>query len=161
VQADQSKTIAERRKWYADVYLKSSHWRRTRLAAIERAGRRCKRCRDTPPVLHVHHRSYARLWCELPGDLEVLCEDCHRRAHGVSAQGKSPKARRGGGAKRRAERLRRDGTSVLLAIDERPRSTADVATLAGITPERAIRALHVLLAQGKVRHLEARGVWWE
>ena len=31
--------------------------------------------------LHVHHLTYARVGNEEPGDLRVLCLQCHQKAH--------------------------------------------------------------------------------
>lgn len=144
---------AQNQGWYARTYLQSSHWRQTRLEAIERAHHRCERCRRTPDLFHVHHVSYARLWGELPGDLEVLCADCHNRLHG--------------GRGRRGHRSRQNGlvpkdrVSVTLALDRVPRSTADIAVLSGISEQRAGRALRSLRRQGRVKLLESRGMWLE
>lgn len=70
----------ERLRWYRDVYLLSDHWRETREAALERAGRKCQLC-GYEGRLQVHHRSYERLGAELPTDLTVLCQDCHDTHH--------------------------------------------------------------------------------
>src|SRR5258708_7663004 len=34
-------------------------------------------------MAHVHHRTYSRLFNELPTDLEGLCEYCHEQQHGL------------------------------------------------------------------------------
>lgn len=66
-------------------YLCSDHWKSTRKEAIDCAEGKCERC-DLPRWLaelvydqdvHVHHKSYANLGDEQPGDLEVLCRRCH------------------------------------------------------------------------------------
>lgn len=62
------------------AYLESSEWRKRRNAALKNAGFRCDRCRGKRD-LQVHHRTYERLGAELPADLEVLCENCHREHH--------------------------------------------------------------------------------
>lgn len=142
---------AARREWYRRTYLNSTHWRTERLRAIERAGHRCERCRATPDLFHVHHLSYERLWRELPGDLQVLCEPCRDRLHG----GKRRSARR-----RQPGRLARDRKGVLVVIDRTPRATGDLAALAGITEQRAGRALRDLRRQGAVKYSESRGAWW-
>ena len=63
-------------------YLRSAARRRTREAAIERAGGRCEKCRKTKwsVRLEVHHLTYKRLGKEKPEDLQVLCKDCHSGA---------------------------------------------------------------------------------
>lgn len=64
-------------------YLRSPYWRARRRQAIHAAGHRCHRC-PASARLEVHHRTYLRLGCELPADLEVLCGDCHASAHGAA-----------------------------------------------------------------------------
>jgi hypothetical protein len=64
---------------YSD-YLASDHWAEVRQGALERAGYACQLCNDTND-LQVHHRTYARLGRELPGDLTALCRECHEAFH--------------------------------------------------------------------------------
>lgn len=64
---------------YAD-YIRSAAWRAKRQWALERAGHRCQVCNGTEK-LEVHHRTYANLGAELPGDLIVLDERCHELYH--------------------------------------------------------------------------------
>lgn len=70
------------RKWEGtyEEYLQSPHWRKTRDRALSRAGWKCNRC-PTQRALQVHHKTYERLGCELPEDLEVLCATCHEGHH--------------------------------------------------------------------------------
>lgn len=63
-------------------YLQSPEWKATRNAAIERAGHACQFCRSTNR-LEVHHNTYERIGREEPGDLVVLCHECHSTLHGV------------------------------------------------------------------------------
>jgi 5-methylcytosine-specific restriction endonuclease McrA len=65
------------------TYIQSSAWRANsaRLAEWEASGNRCGLCNapnDSDNHLEVHHRTYARLGCELQSDLTALCADCHR-----------------------------------------------------------------------------------
>lgn len=69
------------RRWHYRRYLRSDHWRTTRLNAVRRAGFRCERC-GVGGALEVHHLTYARVGKERPSDLQALCPTCHRRAHG-------------------------------------------------------------------------------
>lgn len=62
------------------AYLNSPHWRMVRNDALKRASYRCNRCQSKRD-LQVHHRTYQRLGAELPGDLEVLCFQCHNGHH--------------------------------------------------------------------------------
>jgi 5-methylcytosine-specific restriction endonuclease McrA len=77
----ESAIAALRRLPYRD-YLRTSHWFRVREWALVRAQRACALCPATRE-LQVHHRSYARLGCEQPEDLIVLCRNCHQRHHGI------------------------------------------------------------------------------
>jgi hypothetical protein len=61
-------------------YLLTEYWQSKRNAAIERARFCCQLC-CSEYGLHVHHRTYARLGCELDGDLTVLCAKCHQLFH--------------------------------------------------------------------------------
>lgn len=61
-------------------YMSSPEWEKHRKAAVERSGNRCQVCNESG-LLNVHHRSYERLGNELPGDLIVLCRECHRIFH--------------------------------------------------------------------------------
>lgn len=57
-------------------YIKSHEWKERAMAAIMRAGYRCQVC-NSGNDLEVHHRTYENLGHELPGDLTVLCHQCH------------------------------------------------------------------------------------
>lgn len=63
-------------------YLTSSHWRKIRKSAVDRAGGRCMLCNRDEESLHVHHRTYERLGKEDPMDLIVLCATHHSQFHG-------------------------------------------------------------------------------
>ena len=69
-------------------YINSPEWRIKAEAAKERAAWRCQVCNDDPPRnhLHAHHRTYERLGRELPEDITVLCDYCHRLYHSASGQ---------------------------------------------------------------------------
>lgn len=68
------------REEYREVYLRSDHWRETRLGALERAEHRCQVC-NSAKFLNVHHRTYERVGEERPADLTVLCRMCHKLFH--------------------------------------------------------------------------------
>lgn len=67
-------------EWY-QRYLRSPHWQDLRAAKLAEAGGQCERCKASER-LQVHHLTYKRLRQELPGDLQVLCDQCHNDAHG-------------------------------------------------------------------------------
>src|SRR5262249_9373679 len=54
---------------------------RTRQAVYEQAGHACERCGGAERPLQLHHRHYGSLGREEPGDLELLCDKCHRDVH--------------------------------------------------------------------------------
>jgi len=57
-------------------YLETDHWKWVRWAALWVAGNRCQLCRSEEN-LEVHHNNYDCLFNERPGDLVVLCRECH------------------------------------------------------------------------------------
>ena len=61
------------------AYLRSPSWKKKAEAAKIRAGNRCQLCNKSrnEVQLEAHHRTYERLGNELPGDITVLCRDCH------------------------------------------------------------------------------------
>ena len=61
-------------------YLLTSHWRKVRKAAIERADGHCQLCGETQR-LEVHHNTYQRLGEEKPTDVVCLCRECHVMFH--------------------------------------------------------------------------------
>jgi hypothetical protein len=62
-------------------YLRTPGWRRTRAAALVRAGNACSLDVTHTDRLEVHHRTYERLGAELVTDLVVLCHSCHQLHH--------------------------------------------------------------------------------
>jgi hypothetical protein len=63
-----------------DEYLQTPHWKEGRTKALNRARWRCQLC-NRRENLNVHHRTYERRGHESPGDLIVLCRDCHKLFH--------------------------------------------------------------------------------
>ncbi len=61
-------------------YIKSKEWKQKAEEAKTRAGNRCQGCnRPRSEVqLDAHHRTYERIGRERPGDITVLCRDCHQ-----------------------------------------------------------------------------------
>jgi HNH endonuclease len=66
---------------YAD-YLASEHWREVRKRYRE--SDRPQRCKCGAEGTQLHHTTYVRLGRESLTDLVLLCENCHRRRHGLS-----------------------------------------------------------------------------
>jgi len=63
-------------------YLSTDHWKHVAHDAKVRANWECAVC-TAREHLEAHHRTYARLGQEQPGDVVVLCSKCHRRLHGT------------------------------------------------------------------------------
>lgn len=64
-------------------YLQTNHWKRLRRVKLEQAGYKCEQCESTF-WLAVHHVSYRKSWFDSqPEDLKVLCNYCHKKAHGI------------------------------------------------------------------------------
>jgi hypothetical protein len=78
-------------KRYAD-YLASEHWQTIRREYAE--SDLPQRCACGAVYEALHHKTYERLGSELLGDLEPVCDACHRRAHGRRSRGKRRKRHR-------------------------------------------------------------------
>ena len=61
-------------------YLKTEHWRRKRIKALNFAQHRCQECGSTVG-LQVHHTDYSVLGCEPIKSLRVLCSLHHVLTH--------------------------------------------------------------------------------
>jgi hypothetical protein len=63
-----------------EEYLQTPEWLETRSRIRLRDRYRCVQCSSTVNC-EVHHLTYARLGCELDGDLVTLCAACHAVTH--------------------------------------------------------------------------------
>ncbi len=68
------------RKKY-DKYLGTDKWKLFKIGIIEKRGAKCERCGFVNNYLDLHHKTYERLFDELPEDVELLCKTCHRKEH--------------------------------------------------------------------------------
>jgi len=76
--------MAEITKENYQKYLLTSHWKDFAFS-IKAQRRQCERCGCNREQsleryrqnLHIHHKTYERVGCELPSDVEVLCFACH------------------------------------------------------------------------------------
>ena len=64
-----------------DRFLRSVNWQEMGVVMRFIADYRCERC-GSPIALDVHHLRYPQWGSETPHDLQVLCRNCHRKAHG-------------------------------------------------------------------------------
>lgn len=74
---------AEKLKKYKEEYRKyllSKEWLDKRNELLKIRGNLCEIC-GKGGIIHVHHLTYDRIFKELPEDLQVLCENCHRKIH--------------------------------------------------------------------------------
>lgn len=56
------------------------HWWMLKDAARIRGGHRCEFC-QLRPIYDLHHRTYARKFHELIGDVMAVCRRCHNAIH--------------------------------------------------------------------------------
>jgi restriction endonuclease Mrr len=85
--------LAELRAMPYSRYLRTPEWRRTRAAALLRAGNSCSLDVTHTDDLEVHHRTYEHLGAELVMDLVVLCHSCHRLHHKECGRPSGPSRR--------------------------------------------------------------------
>lgn len=62
------------------AYIQSDAWKRRRTRKLKEAGYKCERCGAKDVPLHVHHKTYWRLYRERMDDLQVTCAPCHKLA---------------------------------------------------------------------------------
>lgn len=62
------------------AYLMSKDWERLRNQKLSAVGSTCQIC-NSPDNLHIHHRTYKRIYNERLNDLTVLCGSCHLLFH--------------------------------------------------------------------------------
>ena len=67
------------------AYINSNAWKTKRYAYGITFGWKCQRCGIPHPqdrnLLHLHHKTYARLGHERIEDVELICVDCHSKEH--------------------------------------------------------------------------------
>jgi hypothetical protein len=126
-----------------DAYLASEQWQQLRAKALERDGHACRVC-NSPTNLHVHHRTYLRFGNELVDDLTVLCKRCHKLFHGPTKSGKPRQMTR------YVDSHERDQVLELLENDRSYFTTQEVASMTGLTTQRAGSVLASLRRSHKV-----------
>ena len=67
-------------------YLTTRHWKEVRSRILTRDNHTCTLCGTprsftTTQSMHVHHKTYCRLWREYSTDLITVCARCHKRIH--------------------------------------------------------------------------------
>lgn len=65
-----------------DEYLQSDEWAELRDRVLERDDWLCQGCLVNEAT-QVHHLTYKNVFEEFAWELKSICEDCHRRVHGL------------------------------------------------------------------------------
>ena len=60
-------------------YLRSAHWQRFKIIKLHKVSA-CELCLSKDRLC-LHHKTYSSLGNELPGDVVVLCDKCHKLLH--------------------------------------------------------------------------------
>lgn len=68
-----------------EEFLLTKYWTLFAKRCRSKAGHRCQKCKIDGVPLHVHHLTYERRGYERDEDVIVLCENCHRKEHGLPA----------------------------------------------------------------------------
>ena len=65
------------------VYITSPEWYAFKATVIQLRGNKCERCDATAKETRIdlHHLTYARLFHELPEDVQLCCRACHMKIH--------------------------------------------------------------------------------
>ncbi|MBK7380736.1 MAG: hypothetical protein IPJ03_17400 [Ignavibacteriales bacterium] len=75
------KHTPQHHRWHSyREYLESPEWQEKRKVKLKQANNKCQVC-NSSKNLHIHHRTYERIFNEKPEDLTVLCSDCHQLFH--------------------------------------------------------------------------------
>jgi hypothetical protein len=59
-------------------------WQKKKLETLEHYNWACELCNEQEKMLHIHHINYkenCKIWEYNVGELQVLCEDCHKEVH--------------------------------------------------------------------------------
>lgn len=78
------KTISDTKFQY-QLYLKTPHWQKLRRKKLKQVNWKCESCKSSIEYrqLEVHHLTYIRKGKEKLSDLQVLCSNCHKKAHNL------------------------------------------------------------------------------
>jgi hypothetical protein len=77
----------DERDYYDDYqsYISSREWEIKSFHTKAKAGWRCEQCKRPGKKnrLHLHHKHYKTLFRERRCDVEVLCDNCHKKRHNL------------------------------------------------------------------------------
>jgi hypothetical protein len=68
------------KEWYAQIYLKSDHWKSLKKAKAKEVGRKCEIC-GSKKKLEFHHDNYRDIYDVTTADLRILCHAHHHEFH--------------------------------------------------------------------------------
>jgi hypothetical protein len=68
------------KEWYAQIYLKSDHWKTLKKAKAKEVGRKCEIC-GSKKKLEFHHDNYRDIYDVTTADLRILCHTHHHEFH--------------------------------------------------------------------------------
>jgi hypothetical protein len=71
-------------------YISSKEWAARKASYYETHHKECRSCGTDEEEIHLHHRSYARIYQEEDGDLIPMCVDCHAMLHKFQRSMKLP-----------------------------------------------------------------------
>ena len=74
--------IGRNRKEVYHEYLQTEEWFNKRNKVLKFSDYKCNRCASLENI-QVHHLNYNTIGSESMGDLEVLCNNCHKKAHNI------------------------------------------------------------------------------
>jgi 5-methylcytosine-specific restriction endonuclease McrA len=64
-------------------YLQSDEWAQLKIDLFKDRGYKCEEC-GNKKRLAIHHLTYENIYNENSEDLIILCEKCHKKAHGIN-----------------------------------------------------------------------------
>jgi 5-methylcytosine-specific restriction endonuclease McrA len=92
-------------------FLASTAWAKIRVDLYTIRGKRCESCGSTRSI-QVHHLTYDRYGGnEEPGDLVILCGNCHMTEHGLKKPKRIKKKR---AKKKKAPKFRREFSTMAI-----------------------------------------------
>lgn len=77
--------IKEKDKDFYLQYIKSKEWREFRQIALKHYNYCCAAC-NAKENLEVHHIHYETLGNESVEDVQILCENCHKKLHDINKE---------------------------------------------------------------------------
>lgn len=74
-----NQTFIEKHRPEYQSAIRSSYWKKLKALKLKLTGERCEGCGCRPMQPELHHRHYKTLGREQPGDVALVCMDCHEK----------------------------------------------------------------------------------